>query len=197
MKNSPVRTIKPLTVTEAAVLGLLTRGEQSGYDLRKNAALGVGYFWAPAKSHIYAVLPRLVRDGLARRRDVAQTRRPSKQLYRLTAAGTQALREWLEEPPAEQAPNRNALLLKLYFADVSGVETAVRHVERHRAQLAEQLERYERVESEIDPREEDFFANLTLQYGLARVRASISWADQTLRALRRAAIPMARTRNAR
>ena len=49
-----------LTTTEAAVLGLLSHGPRSGYDLRKAVELSVGYFWGPAKSQIYAVLPRLV-----------------------------------------------------------------------------------------------------------------------------------------
>ncbi len=175
------------------MLGLLSRGEQSGYDLKKHAAEGVGYFWAPAKSHIYAVLPRLVSSGLAVRRDVRQPQRPSKQLYRLTPAGRRALRLWLEEPPSEQAPNRNALLLKLFFGDVVRAETSIRHVERYREQLLVQLKRYERIEREIGSDERDFHANLTLQYGLARVRASLAWADETLDALRRRSASARRT----
>jgi DNA-binding PadR family transcriptional regulator len=47
----PVRTkAATLTVTEVAVLGLLTRGPMSGYDLKKSAETSVGYFWDPAKS---------------------------------------------------------------------------------------------------------------------------------------------------
>src|SRR5918996_6591185 len=95
----PVRT-KPdtmtLTATECAVLGLLSKGERSGYDLAKKAERSVGYVWAPARSQIYAVLPRLVRAGLARSRHVTQSGRPDKQVYRITKKGRDALRDWLE-----------------------------------------------------------------------------------------------------
>ena len=69
-----------LTPTEYAVLGLLTSGEQSGYDLQKYAERSVGYFWTPAKSRIYATLPRLVDEGLVLSRGVVQSGRPNKQL---------------------------------------------------------------------------------------------------------------------
>ena len=52
-----------LTATEAALLGLLRKGPMSGYDLRKDVERSVGYFWAPAKTQIYATLPRLVESG--------------------------------------------------------------------------------------------------------------------------------------
>ncbi|MBA2383411.1 MAG: PadR family transcriptional regulator, partial [Actinobacteria bacterium] len=91
------RTTTRLTATEAALLGLLAlRGGQSGYDLKKAVDASVGYFWKPAKTQIYAVLPRLVAAGLATRRAVAQHDRPDKSVHRPTAAGRAALTEWLE-----------------------------------------------------------------------------------------------------
>ena len=83
-----------LTTTEAVALGVLAEGERSGYDLLKRVEASVGHIWSPAKSQLYAVLPRLVYSGLARRRMVRQTSRPDKQLYRLTPAGKEAVRAW-------------------------------------------------------------------------------------------------------
>ena len=107
-----------LTPTEYAVLGLLTFGERSGYDLRKLADHSVGYFWTPAKSRIYATLPRLVDAGLVTRREIVQSGKPDKQLYRLTAAGEAALREWIAESPTEPDVNRNTLLVRVFFGDL-------------------------------------------------------------------------------
>ena len=80
-----------ISATDAALLGLLTRGELSGYDLQRAAEANGGLFWAPAKSRIYAVLPQLVTRGFATSREVVQTGRPNKQLYRLTKSGRAAL----------------------------------------------------------------------------------------------------------
>src|SRR6266508_2351199 len=125
----PVRTItEALTTTECAVLGLLTRRGMSGYDLKKAIEGSVGYFWGPAKSQIYAVLPRLVEAGYATSRKVAQSQRPDKQVYRITARGRQALKEWIDEPPSPPQTSSNHLLLKLYFGDLSSPEKLAEHV---------------------------------------------------------------------
>src|SRR5436189_964956 len=104
-----------LSDTEYAVLGLLTLGERSGYELDKLARRSIGYFWRPAKSKIYAILPRLVERGLARGSIVAQAGRPDKQLYRLTPRGSRALKDWLDRDEPIVGVARDGLLLKLFF----------------------------------------------------------------------------------
>src|SRR5256885_14248711 len=98
MRTIPEQTTT-LTTTEGVVLGLLAEGDRSGYDLLKRAERSVAHMWAPAKSQLYAVLPRLVEAGLAGRRTVRQTGRPDQQGYRLTRAGRAAVRQWLETAP--------------------------------------------------------------------------------------------------
>jgi DNA-binding PadR family transcriptional regulator len=93
-----------LSTTEFAVLGLLSFGERSGYELKKAAEAGVGYVWTAAKSHVYGVLPRLVEGGYATTRRVTQERRPDKQVYRITRKGQRAFHEWLEAPIEERVP---------------------------------------------------------------------------------------------
>src|SRR3954454_11458023 len=98
-------TVQQLTTSEAAVLALLAiEGERSGYDLLKLVQQAIGHVWSPARSGLYAVLPRLVRGGLASRRTVEQSTRPDKQLYRLTKRGGASLHAWLEsvEPGARE-----------------------------------------------------------------------------------------------
>src|SRR3954464_4030484 len=110
-------TAAKISGTEAALLALLTRGEMSGYDLQRAAETAGGFFWAPTKSRIYAVLPQLVERGYATSREVVQSGRPNKQLYRLTKTSRAALPEWLEEPPIFD-PERAPILLKLYLGDL-------------------------------------------------------------------------------
>src|ERR671934_2730282 len=83
---------KELSYTEYAVLGLLTFGERSGYDLDALAKRTIGFFWRPAKSKIYVSLPRLVERGLASASPVAQEKRPDKTVYRITSAGRRGRR---------------------------------------------------------------------------------------------------------
>ena len=167
-----------LTTTEAAVLGLLSHGPRSGYDLRKDVESSVGYFWGPAKSQIYAVLPRLVESGYASVRKVAQDQRPDKSVYRLTRAGREALKRWIEETPAPPDPDRNPLLLKVFFGEVASQEVLVEHIRQRRLE-ADALRTYlEEIE------EDDLHARLTIRWGLEYAGAVIRWAKRAERELR-------------
>ena len=189
MRTIPRKTTSAalLTATEYAVLGLLSSGEQSGYDLKKRADSSVGYFWTPAKSRIYAILPRMVEAGLVRRRDVRQQGRPDKQLYRLTLDGRHALVEWLAHGPLEPDPERHLLLLKLYFGELAGPEALIEQVRGRR----QEVERFRAELDEIDVRlrgaDDDLYSRLTRMYGLAWAEAIIAWAKAAEKELARAA----------
>src|SRR5215471_463300 len=108
-----------LTTTEAAVLALLAiEGERSGYDLTKAVERAIGHIWSPAKSGLYATLPRLAKDGLAHKRD---------RRYRISAAGRAALDQWLAtvEPGA-----RETFFLKLFVGGLTTREKLAEHLDQ-------------------------------------------------------------------
>ena len=101
---------------------------------------GPRFFWAPAKSQLYALLPRLVEQGLLTPRRVEQVKRPDKTLYRITAAGRRALREGLEQAPS--AADRNPFDLRLFFGEHmrpgavrAMAEARLEHARSHLAEL--------------------------------------------------------------
>jgi DNA-binding PadR family transcriptional regulator len=177
------RRTAALSTTELSVLGLLSHGEHSGYDLKNAAEAGVGYVWTGAKSHIYAVLPRLVAGGLATTRRVAQERRPDKQVYRITKKGERAFREWLEEPVDERGGSRSSFLLKVFFGAKMSKEALVAHIERKRDYAERELAEYREIEQHIRGDERSYFGYVTLRWGLAQAEAWIRWADEILREL--------------
>jgi DNA-binding PadR family transcriptional regulator len=177
--TSTLGTIGGLSDTEYAVLGLLTHGERSGYELDKLAQRSIGYFWRPAKSKIYAILPRLVERGLAVSAAVAQNRRPDKQLYRITAAGEQALRRWLDSPEPVAGVARDGLLLKLFFGGYGDVDSLREQVAERKRAAEQKLSELEAIERTIDT-DVDFFPYLTLLHGLRQSRSTIAWADEVL-----------------
>ncbi len=176
---------KQLSTTEYAVLGLLTFGERSGYELDALARRTIGYFWHPAKSKIYAVLPRLVERGLASAEPVTQDRRPDKVTYRITAAGETALRAWLRSGKTDMAPGRNGFLLKVFFGRLVEPEVVYEQVDAHRRRAEVQLAELEAIEEtvDLDESDADFFPYLTLLHGLEDARSTIAWAEQVLRLL--------------
>jgi len=178
------QAIKPLiSANEAAVLGVLADGESSGYDLEKQIRSGVGFFWTPVKSHVYATLGRLVDQGYASVRHVEQEKRPDKRVYRISDEGTAALRRWLNNSPLEPARFKNAFLLKVFFGRHMDDDALVRHIEEGRADVQEELSQLEAIETEASP-DRNLHGWLTLIYGLERDRATVRWADEALRVLR-------------
>jgi PadR family transcriptional regulator AphA len=176
-----------LTTTEAAVLGLLRWGEMSGYDLRKQIERSVGYFWAPAKTQIYTVLPRLVETGLATRRKVVQSDRPDKQLYRITKDGRRALGDWLDRGPLEPIPEKNPILLKLFFGVSADPDALIEQVAERREAAVRLRRELDEIEASISSRsaDEDFFPALTRRWGYVYADAFEAWAVEVERAIER------------
>jgi DNA-binding PadR family transcriptional regulator len=154
----------------------LAERERSGYDLLKRAEESVGYMWAPAKSQLYAVLPRLVGDGLATRKTVRGKGRPDKHVYRLTPAGKAAVTSWLEH---ERPRTWDELLLKVFFAELLPRDALLQHLEDHRQVQVDLLTEYESV-NPAGPH-----GALTLSYGLALIPVRIAWLDKAIAELSR------------
>jgi PadR family transcriptional regulator AphA len=174
---------KELPTTSYAVLGLLTFGEMSGYDLTKLTEQSIGFFFTPAKSQIYSELRRLLSLGYATERQVEQDRRPDKRLYRITDRGRRALRDWLETAEVESAEIKSPFLVKVFFGAHMSEEALLEQVKEMRRRDAEQLQVLKQIETLIKDQDEMFFPNLTLRCGLAHTRAVIRWEDEVIRKL--------------
>ena len=182
MTNST--TDKELPATSYAILGLISFGEMSGYDVKRSADRSIGhFFWSPASSQIYAELRRLRSLGYVREREVQQERRPDKRLYRITRDGEQALQRWLERSDVAPDMSKSPFLLKLFFGRLTPVETLIPQLEERRRQAQESLAQFEEIERHIADREDNFFPYLTLKCGIAHARANLQWAEDTLQEL--------------
>jgi DNA-binding PadR family transcriptional regulator len=170
-----------LSPTEGAVLGLLAFGERSGYELAYLAEHTVGYLWTPSRRHIYKVLHRLAAAGLAEGREVEQRGRPDKHLFSITEHGREALRVWLDEVEDEPAAGRVVFPLKLFFGDFASPDAAQRQLTAYRRYLERRVAAYENVPGDIELRGR--FPERVRAHGLARARATLTWVDETARAV--------------
>jgi DNA-binding PadR family transcriptional regulator len=171
-----------LTTTEFAVLTVLTLETQyralSGYDLLKMVEKSVGYLWKPTKSHLYAVLPRLVERGLATRRSAPGERGPERQLHRVTRNGERQAREWLEEPVSHDP---ELFRLKVFYGGLMSREALVAHYRRYADERRAYLD--ELLSIENDRRGHNYFHAFLLDYGIDRTRHEIRWAEDAAKEL--------------
>jgi len=136
-----------LTPVSYVVLGLVSEGATTSYDMKQMASRSVGYFWNFPHSQLYAEPPRLVGLGLLEEeRETAGRRR---RVYTVTPAGRKTLEDWLREPTSEPTQIRDTGLLKLFFGDGLSAdevaELARAQEEAHRARLAA----YEAIEDTV------------------------------------------------
>lgn len=108
-----------------ALLGFLSYGPMTGYELKQNMDGSTSHFWNAKLSQIYTTLKSLEKKGLVRSSLQVQEERPDKRIYTITPEGKSNLQKWLAEPLTELAPHKNALLLKLFFAAQTDKETIV------------------------------------------------------------------------
>jgi DNA-binding PadR family transcriptional regulator len=170
-----------LTTTEAAVLAQLAmEGERSGYDLSKLVEKSIGHVWKPARSGLYAVLPRLERAGLVRSRVVVQATRPDRRLYTITRAGTEGLDRWLEtvEPGAAES-----FFLKLFVGGLTTHDVLLEQVAQFRDDVEARLAVYRAIEPTNTNEGHDWYHRHLLRLGIARAELELQWAGEVARAL--------------
>jgi PadR family transcriptional regulator AphA len=174
-----------LSPTTYAILGLLTFGEMSGYDVMKLAERSIGHFWTPAKSHVYAELRRIASLGYATAHRVEQERRPDKTLYSITESGRAALRGWLAEPEVVPDQLKSTFTMKVFFGDLVPRELLVAQIKEVRRRAQERLGELRATEERIRGQQGLFYPYLTLKAGLAYTKAEIEWTEEALAELER------------
>lgn len=107
-----------LNTTSYAILGLLSIGDWSTYELAAQMRRSLRHFWPRAASGIYEEPKRLVRAGLAVADRTTTGRRP-RTVYRITPAGREALRRWIEEGSATGRTYESEPLVRFFFGNVA------------------------------------------------------------------------------
>lgn len=169
-----------LNPTEAAVLALLAiEGEQSRYDLMKRLSKAIGYVWAPAKTQLYALLPRLAERGLASSRTVREGARPEKKLFRITAEGRAELDRWLAAEPE----STETFYLRLFVGGLVPQDVLADHVQWFRERTNAELDEYRQIEPTNTRTGNDFFHYFLLRLGIERQEHLLRWSDWVLEEL--------------
>jgi DNA-binding PadR family transcriptional regulator len=122
-----------LSDTSYAVLGLLDLFEPATpYQLKQIAQVSIFHFWSIPHTQLYTECARLADAGLLDERREESGRR--RRVYRLSAAGRRALREWRAEPNANVYELRDPGLLKL-FCGADPASLAETQLELHERRL--------------------------------------------------------------
>ena len=173
------------------LLGML-RTAASGYELKQEFEMSIRHFWAAELSQIYIALKKLERKRLLRSVVAPGKKGPNRRIYRTTALGHAALRQWLSGEPIV-ADERFPYIGQIYFMDELGSSAKTADfIRRYRARIddvAATMDALERRWRAEDPRypdrlpAHDFHVHLTLRLAIAIAHAKLGWCEETLRSL--------------
>ncbi len=108
-------------------LGVLTLGEASGYDIKKQFEEGpFAHFHQAGFGSIYPALDKLRSEGLVTCRELSQRGRPDKKVYSITAKGMEAFCQKLSNNPAPDKL-RSETMVMFFFAHLMD-QGHLRHV---------------------------------------------------------------------
>lgn len=165
-----------------AILGLLSLGDFTGYDVSKRFAGSIGFFWSAKHSQIYPELGKLSEEGLVTFQAVEQDSKPNKKLYSITAAGRRDLQQWLQSP-LEPRSFKDPVLLRAFCAsqmeaaDLMAQLAETAQANRDRLQIYQEFERSLTESSETDPSHPWVGAFLTLRFAMMQASAYVAWCE--------------------
>src|SRR5918994_4838634 len=131
-----------LTPSTYAVLGLLARSSDLGYELGTRAAASIDNFWPLTRTHIYGELAKLEALGYVVGVEVTQELLPDKRVYSVTPEGARALDAWLDNPDPGVPRPRQPMLVKLFFGERITPEQAAALLTRYRTQALARRDRF-------------------------------------------------------
>jgi PadR family transcriptional regulator, regulatory protein AphA len=161
------------------VLGLLSLGPRSGYDIKAVVDRSTRFFWAASYGQIYPGLRRLEHEGLIEGEDAPRGER-GRRVYKLTNGGREALAEWLMGPTVT-IELRDESLLRLFFADALPREQALLLLEGRKRGHEEYLETLRAIDAR--PGEDPPFVDLVLRWGIAFNEWGAQWCEEQLKRL--------------
>src|SRR5436853_4514927 len=116
---------RSLAPGEWAVLALLSERPAHGWAVASQLGPSgeLGSVWSLGRPLVYRSIDILAERGLIEPAGHEPgLRGPNRPLYRTTCAGATALVQWLEEPVEHVRDVRSLLLLKLIFAERTGID---------------------------------------------------------------------------
>jgi PadR family transcriptional regulator AphA len=172
------------------LLGLLTVGSMSGYDLGQAIRSSVGHFWNESYGQIYPNLKRLKSEGFVTSKTQRQKGRPDRHLYSITRQGRERLAAWLAVAPQPEIP-RNELLLKLFFGSQVPTEVLIGYVEGMLERERRAALKFKKVAEEDIAQNRQYpdapYWTMAARFGQLELEAHLRWAEETLEELRRIA----------
>ena len=176
---------KPNPTLPYLLLGLLHQKPESRYGLRKILSESLIGVYSDSPGSVYPAVKRLVEEGWVEPEPDQPAGGRERVLYRPTAAGREAFREWLLHKPTREDIERRMELLVLRLAFMDG-RIPAKEQRRFLALIVEHTSGFLAGIRKVAKEQRDTMPRsgyLALRQGLKSVEANLKWAQESLVAL--------------
>jgi len=161
-----------------AILGILSRGDLHGYELKSSFDEKVGEFWSLNYGQIYSTLDRLEKEELVTHDRQAQEKRPDRKIFSITPQGRSELEKWLSTPVTRVRALRDEFFVKLVFMDKTNPGPVLELIEKQKILYLKHMNRLTQRKVALK-KEADSLDGLTtdllMDAGLFHAEADIRW----------------------
>ncbi|ASJ55034.1 transcriptional regulator [Brevibacillus formosus] len=163
------------------ILGFLSYGEMSGYDIKQAFTNSIGFFYDASFGAIYPALRKLEEEGFVTKQEIIQSGKPNKILYRITEAGKQSFRQEIQTPILPPVL-RSDMLVKIFFGKSRTIEEQKDLLEgcldTQRQLLQQSKASYKKLEVNFDE-----YQRFCWEYTIHHLESTISFMEQKMTSL--------------
>ena len=170
------------------ILGLISNGDKTGYEIMTVFRDSLNHFWTAQTSQIYRELQTMEQAGWISQTRVSQTGKPDKNVFSVTPAGREELLRWLRDRNLP-AGIRNPFLMKTFFMGELPVEENIAFFKVFRdisvfpdggKQAYADADMYRQA---VDHPEKAVYWKLTIEFGRMYEKMQREWCDYCIREL--------------
>ncbi|MBY0086692.1 PadR family transcriptional regulator [Brevibacillus sp. M2.1A] len=163
------------------ILGFLSYGEMSGYDIKQAFTNSIGFFYDASFGAIYPALRKLEEEGFVTKQEIIQSGKPNKILYRITEAGKQSFRQEIQTPILPPVL-RSDMLVKIFFGKSRTIDEQKDLLEgcldTQRQLLQQSKASYKKLEVNFDD-----YQRFCWEYTIHHLESTISFMEQKMTSL--------------
>jgi DNA-binding PadR family transcriptional regulator len=174
-----------------AMLGLLTYGPMTGYDLKKIFDKSISNIWTASLSQIYRELSALEKKGYVSSNIHKQEDRPDKRIYTITEEGKDSFQGWLGDFPEKLSfPKRDEFMLRIFFGSRLEKKELIKQFKRFISQKRGYLTLLNGIEQNFSlcsnefavesEKKEELFWHFTIKRGKMTLKTVIKWAEECI-----------------
>ena len=174
------------------ILGLLSYGSLTGYELMKIFNDSLSFFWSAQTSQIYRELDTIEKKGWVESEEVIQHDKPNKKVFTITRDGQYELTSWLDNHAIEKHMKyKDDLTMRVFFSSKGDQSKLIEELKKYEAMNQAFINGIEVVKVKyVDDNLEDhpsdiLYWHMAIRRGIRTAEGNIRWVQDCIELLDR------------